>query len=147
MAATLDPSLYPASYRIPLLKGILRLLLPVGVFALSAVARIFTGRGPPLLFTVLLIVVVILALGSFVFARVTLYPDRIERKSWFGKKSMPRAAVSGLEIKGSLRTPALMSKIAGEYPFPLPIAVKTDAAWDAWMAVISDARPGFATGL
>jgi hypothetical protein len=88
-----------------------------------------------------------MVLGSFVFARVTLYPDRIERQSWFGKRTMRRAEVAELVVRGTLKTPMLTSKIAGEYSFPLPRTVKTDAAWDAWMAAVADNDAGRATGL
>ena len=142
-----DPSLYPASYRMPVWKGVRILLLPVGLVGLGGVVRGFRLSAFNLWFAAAMTVILAVALGNFVFARVTLYPDRIERRSWFGTRSMRRAEVAGLVVRGSLNTPMLTSKITGELPFPLPRTVKTDAAWDAWMTVIADDAPGHATGL
>jgi hypothetical protein len=145
LTASPDPSLYPATYRISFWKGFRILLVPIGLLALSQVGRAAHLGAFNLWFLAVILVIVTVSLGSFVFARVTLYPDRIERQSWFGKRTMRRAEVAGLVVRGSFKTPALTSKIQGEYPFPLPKIVKTDAAWDAWMTVIADAGP--ATGL
>jgi hypothetical protein len=72
------------------------------------------------------------------FARVTLYPDRIERTTWFGRRSMLRADVVKLERRGRFNIPILLSKKGIFDSIQLPAGVEEDAAWKAWMTVVQD---------
>jgi hypothetical protein len=73
-----------------------------------------------------------------IFAKVTLYPDRIERVTWFGRKSMLRADVTKLQRRRLFRIPILVSKRGLFEGIQLPSGIEADAAWEAWMAVAQD---------
>jgi hypothetical protein len=81
--------------------------------------------------------VILLALDS-ICARITLYADRIERTTWFGKKTLQREDIEGLRLMGRYNIPSLIYKDNADYPFPLPTGIKKDAAWNAWMASVPD---------
>ncbi len=85
-----------------------------------------------LLLAVLLLVVV----ANSVFARVKLYPDRIERITWFGKRVLLRNDISGLRRGGwgPFKNTILISRSDHFQSILVPLSVRRDAAWDAWMA-------------
>jgi hypothetical protein len=143
MITSLDPGLYPASYRTSAWKGGLKILGFMTLFLLSVLGRthiIDRGVSPwVLVFIILMALVLLLTLINIMFARVTLYPDRIERATWFGRKSMPRADVAKLQRRGLVKTPVLVSKRGAFEGIQLPSGIKADAAWETWMAVAQDA--------
>jgi len=145
MTTSLDPSLYPASYRTSVWRGGPKILWVVAFFLLGVLGRthiIDRGVAPGLLvFIILLFVFVLLTFVNVTFAKVTLYPDHIERVSWFGRKSMLRADVIKLERRRSLiifKVPLLVSKRGLFEGIQLPTGIEPDAAWEAWMTVAQD---------
>ena len=152
MATLLDPNLYPASYRAPVWKGCLKVVGFMTLFPFLVLGRthiVDRGVAPwVLVFTILMAIFLLLTLINAIFARVTLYPDHIERVTWFGKKSMLRADVAKLERRGFfIKIPILVSKRDGGEGIQLPIGIKVDPAWDAWMTVISGGDEPHATDL
>jgi hypothetical protein len=101
-------------------------------------------RGGPrslLVFIILLLLFFLLTIVNVTFAKVILYPDRIERVTWFGRTSMLRADVVKLERRRSLivfRVPLLVSKRGLFEGIQLPTGIEADAAWEAWMTVAQD---------
>jgi hypothetical protein len=145
MATPLDPSLYPASYRTSLLRGGIKLLVIMSLSAVGLFARthvVERGIAPWLLvWLTLLLLILLVTFANVTFAKVTLYPDRIERVTWFGTKSMLRADVVKLERRRFLIvfTVALLNSKRGLFEgVQLPTGIETDAAWDAWMTVAED---------
>jgi hypothetical protein len=82
----------------------------------------------------------LLTLVNVFFARVTLYPDRIERVTLFGTKTMLRADVVKLERRrrSFFRSLVLVSRKGLFEGVLLPSGIEADAAWDAWMPVAQD---------
>jgi hypothetical protein len=148
MIASLDPSLYPASYRTSAWRGSLKILGFMALFLLSVLGRthiIDRGVAPwVLVFIILMALFLLLTLINIIFAQITLYPDRIERVTWFGRKSMPRADVAKLQRRGLFKTPLLVSKRGAFEGILLPSGIKPDAAWETWMTVAQDGDAGLA---
>ena len=145
MTTPLDPSLYPSSYRTSVWRGGLRILgfMTLAVIGLLARSDVIERGGPRwlLAFIILALLVLLVTAASVTFAKVTLYPDRIERVTWFGRKSMLRADVVKLERRRSFiifRTSYLVSKRGLFEGILVPNGIETDAAWDAWMTVAQD---------
>jgi hypothetical protein len=88
-----------------------------------------------------LLLFLVLTLVNVTFAKVTLYPDRIERVTWFGTKSMLRVDVVKLERRRRLFSSSLhLASRKGLFEgVLLPSGIEADAAWDAWMPVAQDA--------
>jgi hypothetical protein len=111
----------------------------MAVILLGVVARTHVmdrGIAPSvLIFAMVLLLICFVTILNVTFAKVTLYPDRIERTSWFGKKSLLLADVASLERRGKYKVPILISKNGLFDSVQLPTGVKEDAAWKAWMAV------------
>jgi hypothetical protein len=146
MTSSLDVSLYPASYRTSGWRGGIKILVIMSLSAVAMLARTHIperGIAPwPLVWMTLLLLILLVTIANITFARVTLYPDRIERVTWFGRKSMLRADVVKLERRRLLvffTVPLLISKRGLFEGVQLPTGIETDAAWDAWMAVAEDA--------
>jgi hypothetical protein len=143
VTTSLDPSLYPASYRTSVWRGGLKILGAMTLFFLTVVARtdlLDRGVAPSVLvFIILCALFLLLTLVNVIFARVTLYPDRIDRVTWFGRKSMLRADVVKLERRRLFRIPILVSKRGLFEGIQLPSGIEADAAWEAWMAVAKSA--------
>ena len=142
MATPLDPSLYPASYRPSVWKGSLKILGGMTVFWFYVLGRtdmLWDGRVAP--FTLLCALFLLLVLINVTFGKVTLYPDRIERSTLFGTKTMLRSDVVKLERRRRLfsRSLYLVSSKGLFEGVLLPSGIETDAAWDAWMPVVQDA--------
>jgi hypothetical protein len=115
-------------------------LAVIGLLARSHIIE----RGTPrslLIFVILLLLLLLLTLANVTFAKVTLYPDRIERVSWFGRKSMLRADVVELERRRAFiffKVPLLVSKRGLFEGVQLPTGIEADAPWEAWMTVAQD---------
>ncbi len=145
VTTSLDPSLYPTSYRTSVWRGGLKILGVMTLFFLTVVARtdiLDRGVAPSVLvFIILCALFLLLTLANVIFAQVTLYPDRIERITWFGRKSMLRADVVKLERRRRLfsRSLYLASRRGLFEGVLLPSGIEADAAWDAWMPVAEDA--------
>jgi hypothetical protein len=145
MPTSPDPSLYPASYRTSVWRGGLRILgfMTLAVIGLFARSHIIERGGPDglLVFIILGLLFLLLTLVNVTFAKVTLYPDRIERVSWFGRKSVLRADVVRLERRRAFiifKVPLLVSKRGLFEGIQLPTGIEPDAAWEAWMTVAQD---------
>jgi uncharacterized membrane protein YhdT len=145
MINPLDPTRYPASYRTSVWRGGLRILgfMTLAVIGLLARSQIVERGGPRwfLVFIVLFLLFLLLIIANVTFARITLYPDRIERATWFGGKSMLRADVVKLERRRSFiffRTYYLVSKRGLFEGILLPTGIEADAVWEAWMTVAQD---------
>ncbi len=140
----LDASLFPASYRVPLWKGLRRVAAYLLLFILALFGRAQIMRtGFPawlIIFIIVLGSILMLVISNIVFARVVLYPDRIERITWFGKRALKRDQVKSLRQRGwgPFKTNVLISKIAYDESILLPHAIQGDRAWDAWM---TEAQP------
>ena len=141
MTTPLSPSLYPASYRTSVWKGSLKILGSMAIFLLGVIARthlIDRSIAPSLLILALvLIFVYFVTILNVTFARVTLYPDHIERTTWFGTKSLLRTDVVKLERRGKFKV-VLISKRGLFDSIQLPTGVEEDVAWKAWMAAVPD---------
>ena len=141
MATLLDPSLYPSSYRASIWRGGLRVFGFMTLFLLSVLGRthIIDRRVAPwvLVFIIVMAIFLLLTLINIMFAQVTLYPDRIERVTWFGRKSMARADVAKLQRRGLFKIAVLVSRRDPGDGIQLPSGIKADVAWDAWMTVAS----------
>jgi hypothetical protein len=145
MTTSLDPSLYPASYRTSVWRGGIKILVIMSLSAVALLARthmVERGIAPWLLvWMTLLLLILLVTFANITFAKVTLYPDRIERVTWFGRKSMLRADVVKLERRRFLiffTVPLLISKRGLFEGVQLPTGIETDGAWDAWMTVAED---------
>jgi hypothetical protein len=141
----LNPNLYPASYRTSVWKGGLKILGAMTVFWLTVLARtdiIDRAVAPSvLIFVILCALFLLITLLNVTFARVTLYPDRIERLTLFGTKTMLRADVVKLERRRRLffQSYILVSRKGLFEGVLLPSGIEADAAWNAWMPVAQDA--------
>lgn len=141
----LNPSLYPASYRTSVWRGGIKILGIMALLVAIILARSqIIGRGVApwvLVFIILLSLIFLVTIANITFARITLYPDRIDRVTWFGRKSMFRADVVKLERRRALiifTVPLLISKRGLFEGVQLPTGIETDAAWEAWMTVAQD---------
>jgi hypothetical protein len=138
----LDPGLYPTSYRTSIWKGSLKILGGMTLFWFYILAHtdmLRHGRVAP--FTLLCALFLLLVLINVTFAKVTLYPDRIERITLFGRKTMLRADVLKLERRRRVSSTGLVL-VSTKGLFEgvlLPSGVEADAAWNAWMPVVQDA--------
>jgi hypothetical protein len=142
MTMPFDPTLYPASYRTSVWRGGIKILVIMSLVTIALLARthmVERGIAPWLLvWLTLLLLIFLVTVANITFAKVTLYPDRIERVTWFGRKSMLRADVVKLERRRFLilfTVPLLISKRGIFEGVQLPTGIETDAAWDAWMTV------------
>lgn len=138
----LDPSLYPASYRTSVWKGGLAIFGTMTLFCIYIFAHtdvFYRGATAP--FAILCAILLLVILINTTFAKVVLYPDRIERVTLFGTKTMLRADVVKLERRRRLfsRSLYLTSKRGLFEGVLLPSGIETDAAWDAWMPAAQDA--------
>jgi hypothetical protein len=145
MITSLDLSLYPASYRTSVWRGALKILFLMSFCLLGILGRThIIGRGAApgvLIFIILLLLFLLLTIANITFARITLYPDRIERVTWFGRRSMLRTDVVRLERRRSFlifKVPLLVSKRGLFEGVQLPTGIEADAAWKAWMTVAQD---------
>src|SRR5712664_1288225 len=106
MTTPLDPSLYPASYRTSVWRGGMKILGIMALFVVVILVRSqIIGRGSApwvLVFIILLSLIFLVTIANITFAKITLYPDRIDRVTWFGRKSMLRADVVKLERRRAL---------------------------------------------
>jgi hypothetical protein len=138
----LDPNLYPASYRTSVWKGGLKVLGGMALFWFYIIAHtdvLYRGGVAP--FTMLCALFLLLILINVTFAKVTLYPDHIERVTLFGTKTMLRADVVKLERRRRLFFRSL-DLVSGKGLFEgvlLPSGIEANAAWDPWMPVVQDA--------
>lgn len=145
MATQLDPSLYPSSYQTSVWRGGLRVLsfMAIAVVGLLAKSQI-TERGGPRYFVVciaLALLFLLVMIVNITFAKITLYPDRIERTTWFGRKSVLRSDVVKIERRRGwlfFVSLYLTSKKGLFEGILLPNGMETDAAWNAWMSVVQD---------
>ncbi len=139
MTTPLDRNLYPASYRTSVWKGGLKVLGGMALFSFYVLGRtdmLYRGEVAP--FAMLCALFLLLILINVTFAKVMLYPDRIERVTLFGTKTMLRADVVKLERRRRLFFRSLYL-VSGKGPFEgvlLPSGIEADAAWDAWMPVV-----------
>jgi hypothetical protein len=147
MTTPLDPSLYPASYQTSVLGGGLRVLgfIAIAMVGLLAKSQI-VERGGPRYFVVCIVLALLFLLIMIVnvtFAKITLYPDRIERATWFGRKSVLRADVVNIERRRRLFFVSLYltSKKGLFEGILLPNGIEPDAAWNAWMTVAQNGGP------
>jgi hypothetical protein len=141
MATPLDPSLYPASYRTSVWKGGLKMLGGMTLFWFYVLGRtdmLWNGRVAP--FTLLCAFFLLVVLINVTFAKVILYPDRIERITLFGTKTMLRDDVVKLERRrrSFFKSLYLVSKKGLFEGVLLPNGVEADAAWNAWMPIAQD---------
>ena len=136
-----DPTLYPATYHSSIGAGVGLVLAVTASFLLAAFARahlsLNSSFGIKLFNLALLGIVVLIALDS-ACARITLYVNRIESKTWFGKRVMLRSDIEGVRLWGRFDIPSLIYKDNADYPFTLPKGIKEDIAWKAWMASVPD---------
>ena len=140
-AADWDTSLYPAAYRVPLWRGLARVTAYFSLFALAVFGRAQILRNGHSLWLMIFIVamgaLLVVVVANTVFARVVLYSDRIERITWFGKKTLKRDQVKSLRRSkrylGLIENSLLISKVAYDESILLPNAVHEDHAWSAWM--------------
>ncbi len=146
MTVLLGSSLYPSTYRMPVWKGGLKILGIMFLYLLGVLGKThIIDRGVSnwvlIWIAVLAIGLVLIFINTF-FAKITLYSDRIERQTWFSKKTMRRDDVAGMRRGGGLlglsKAILLVSKSSPYERFFLQGGLKTDAAWDAWMAIAVD---------
>ena len=136
-----DPSIYPVTYRSSASAGLAFFLAVIGYFLFTV-----EGRGHLLsnhtsgewTFVFLMLGFAILMTLSFIRARITLYADRIESKTWFGKQAMQRSDIAGMRSETLFSIPSIIHKEQYVYPFRLPKGIKKDAAWNAWFASVPD---------
>lgn len=93
MITAFDPSLYPVSYRTSVWRGGMKILV-IMTFTLAGIlarTQIVEGRSAPwvLVFIILVLLSFLVTIANVTFAKVTLYPDRIERVTW-QKEHAPR---------------------------------------------------------
>jgi hypothetical protein len=145
MTTPLDPSLYPASYRTSVWRGVLRILviMTLTLIVVLLQSHIIERGGPRwlLIAIVLGLLFFLVILANVTFGSVTLYPDHIERVTWFGKKSMLRADVVKLARRRLFivfPVPILVSRRGPLEGVQLPTGIEEDAAWEAWMTVARD---------
>lgn len=139
--STLDPSLYPKSYRTPLGKGFIRTIGFIFIFIFTVLARTSLSSSYPtwlIVYFVLVLLILTCVILNQTFASTTLYVDRIESKTLFGKRVMMRDQISGWRFQSKASCKSLEYKNDEEMSFLLPTGIKNDAAWDAWMADIPD---------
>jgi hypothetical protein len=107
-------------------------------YVLGRTDMLWNGRVAP--FTLLCALFLLLVLINVTFAKVTLYPDRIERITLFGTKTMLRADIVKLERRRRLFSNSLylVSQKGLFEGVLLPSGIDPDAAWDAWMPVVQD---------
>ena len=84
--------------------------------------------------------ILLLVLVNVTFAKVTLYPDHIDRVTLFGTRTTLRTDVVKLERRRRLffNSLHLVSQKGQFEGVLLPNGIKPDAAWDAWMPVVQD---------
>ncbi len=135
-----DPSLYPVTYRSSASAGLAFFLAVIGYFLFTVIGRghLLLSHSSGVWTFVLMLGVVILTTLSFICARITLYADRIERKTWFGTQVMQRSDIAGMRLETLFSIPSLIHKEHYVYPFRLPKGIKNDAAWNAWFAFVPD---------
>jgi hypothetical protein len=137
----LDPSLYPRTYRTSAGAAAGLFLAMIGYFLVTALGRGNFIRGASLhnweFLLGCLCLVIVLAL-NLVRARITLYADRIERQTWFGREVMLRSDIKGLRMGGLWESQCLKHKDIAAFSFAVPRRIKKDASWDTWMASVPD---------
>ena len=136
-----DPSLYPATYHSSIGAGVGLVLAVTVSFLLAVFARAHLSVNSPFglkLFILAILGMVVLTALDSACARITLYVNRIESKTWFGKRVMLRSDIEGMRLWGQFDIPSLIYKDNADYPFTLPKGIKEDIAWRAWMASVPD---------
>jgi hypothetical protein len=135
------PNLFPSSYRsskaswIPISAALTAVFL-LGVFGRAHVnlAKLDWVEAIIILGGVAAIISIS---ADFATARVTLYADRIEKTSLFGKKTWKRDDIAmsrtSQAIVFPLKISVLVHKHNSGYRLILPLGVKEDAAWHIWM--------------
>jgi len=130
---SLVPASYPRTYR-PWSGGSSLSLWRV-IFAFAVILVMWAGRGGTHWIALPALLVVGIASASQALTRFVLYPDRIERVSWIGK----RQTVMRQDIvwRRSIAKDIFLSFTNDQQAWRLP-GIRRDPLWDAWMAGIPD---------
>lgn len=142
------PNLFPSSYRssksswIPISATLTAVFL-LGIFghAHADLAELDWVEA-----TIILggAIVIISISADFATTRITLYVDRIEKTSLFGKKTWKRDDIAksctSQAIVFPLKISFLVHKHNSRYRLILPLGAKEDAAWHTWMDSLPNNR-------
>ena len=126
----------PASYQAPLVKRLLPMLWVAPLYVLAMFGRAhLNAKSPTWLWLAAIAGFILLVTTSLSagFCKVTLYADRIERKTWFGVKTMKRSEIGKIRERDHGLSMLCYKYNQGD-GIMLPKGIGGDAVWKAWMA-------------
>ena len=128
-------AVFPATYQAPLWDRIKPALIVAPLYILSMAGRShLSSTSPRWLWVVVVLGFFLIMIGalSIGFCKVTLYKDRIEKRSLFGIKTMRRNDV-GKIAKRQRGLVMLTYKYNSADGMMLPMNIGGDEAWNDWM--------------
>ena len=148
--STFDPGQYPRTYRVSLKYRILMVFVGVVNMALGPICIVYFGNGQDasglgerIGFTFL--GVLFFALGLYVVTlvlkmNVILYADRIEWQGVRSTRSLTRDEIAGWRVERMAYywTLVLLPRKPGMKNLRIMLMLKTDGAFDAWMASLQN---------
>ena len=131
---------YPATYRAPKLKVVTSVLSVIILMLLALFGRAHIDSISSIgvrIFAGICLAFVTLSRMNDSSSRITLYADRIEKKTWFSTKTWRRNDVAGLWFNksGDFR---LFRKCNKEDYFIIPAGIRRDETWDDWLKDVPD---------
>lgn len=132
--------LYPATYRVPKLKVVTSVLFVIilMLLALSGCAHIDSISSIDVrIFAGICLVFVALSRVNDSSSRITLYADRVEKKTWFSTKTWRRDEVGGLWFNKSGDFRLVRKYNKGNYAI-IPAGIKRDETWNDWLRDVPD---------
>lgn len=138
---------YPATYRASMFRRMRSILRDVILFLLAIFGRGHIdkhGTKGLWIFALVCMVAVIFLRINESSSRITLYDDRIEKKTWFSKKVWRRDEAVGLWFNLFSGFKLVRKYNKGDY-FVVPAGIERDATWDDWLRDVpeADIKPSY----
>lgn len=126
---------YPATYRAPPFRRLTSVSRAIVIVLLGFFGRAHLDKSSSKIIWAVAIAVLFLIITYFLnesSSYVTLFEDRIEKKSWFGTKTWRRDEAAGLwyGLFGGFKLVRKYNR--GDY-FIIPPGIKRDATWSDWL--------------
>jgi hypothetical protein len=137
-----ESHLFPATYRATIKSQVKPLLSILGLALFGFFGRAHLSLSSPLwlwIFAFVLLGLLLFSVLNASMCRVTLYEDRIEKKTWFGKQTMRREDVA-LIRPGRFGGFSLTHRHNSAYGVVIPAGIERDAAWNAWLSSVPAAN-------
>ncbi len=138
-----EPTLFPRTYRAPRSRALAKVVKGVVLFGLAAFGRAHLDAMAPSwawMFAGVLLVLIVFMIWDQARCRITLYPGRIERRTWFGSRNWAREDVGYVSPRRG-RGFALVHRYNRGYRLDIPAGIARDEGWETWLRTIPEHDP------